>query len=159
MGIEGVGGWMPFEAPACWRSSTVEPSVAETAAIIIALRDPERLRRPGVVLSDGLVPKELTSRHYFNEGKLVPITSFQVDGDMGVGVVTGQGVTPMMMMQFSIDGGKNFGSEIFVPMGRIGDDLNRARITRLGSARDWVIRLAITDPVKRIITGVFINKP
>ena len=63
MGIVGVGG-CPFEAPACWRSSTAEPSAAETAAIITALRDPERLRRPGVVLSDGLVPKELTSRHY-----------------------------------------------------------------------------------------------
>lgn len=102
---------------------------------------------------------ELTSRHYSNEGKLIPITSFQVDGEMGVGLVSGQGSDPQMMMQFSIDGGKNFGSEIFVPMGKIGEDTNRARITQLGSARDWVIRLAITDPVKRVITGVFINQP
>lgn len=101
---------------------------------------------------------ELTSRHYYNEGKLIPITSFQVDGEMGVGLVSGQGSDPQIMMQFSIDGGKNFSSEIFVPMGKIGEDTNRARITRLGSARDWVIRLAITDPVKRVITGVFINQ-
>lgn len=101
---------------------------------------------------------ELTSRHLYNEGKLIPISSFQVDGEMGVGLVSGQGVDPVMMISFSVDGGRTFGSEVMVPMGSIGEYLNRARLTRLGSARDWVFRIAITDPVKRIITGVFINQ-
>lgn len=102
---------------------------------------------------------ELTSRHLYDEGKLQRITSFQVDGEMGVGLATGQGSDPQIMISISKDGGHSFGPEVFVPMGKVGEYLNRARIRTLGAARDWVFKLAITDPVKRVITGVYINQP
>lgn len=102
---------------------------------------------------------ELTSRHLYDEGKRIALTSFQVDGDMGVGLATGQGSDPQIMISFSADGGHTFGTETMIPMGKIGEYTNRARLRRIGSAKDWVVRLAITDPVKRVITGVFINQP
>lgn len=116
--------------------------------------------KPSVYDENGdTIRLELTSRHLFNEGKRVPITSFQVDGEMGVGLATGQGSDPQVMLQLSVDGGKTFGSEIWTSLGKVGNNLTRARWRRLGAARDWVFRLAITDPVKRIITGIFLNQP
>lgn len=106
-----------------------------------------------------IIRMELVSRHLYDEGKRLRISSFQIDGDMGVGLVSGQGSDPQIMLQISVDGGHTFGSEIFVPMGKIGEYMNRARINRLGSARDWVFKIIITDPVKRVITDVFINQP
>ncbi len=115
---------------------------------------------PNVYTENGdPIRMEITSRHIFNEGKRNPITSLQIDGDMGEGLVSGQGSDPQIMLSFSVDGGHTFGSEIFVPMGKIGDYMHRARVRRIGSSRDWVIRIAITDPVKRIITGIFLNQP
>lgn len=117
--------------------------------------------KPDVYTENGdTIRMELTSRHYFNEGKHARITSLQVDGDMGVGLVSGQGSDPQIMLQISRDGGHTFGEEIWTSIGKIGEYLNRARFVGcIGSARDFVFRLAITDPVKRIITGVFINQP
>lgn len=116
--------------------------------------------KPDVYTENGdTIRMELTSRHLYDEGKRTRITTFQVDGEMGVGLVSGQGSDPQMMLQISVDGGHTFGSEIWTSMGAIGDYMNRARWSRLGSSRDWVFRLAITDPVKRVITGVFINQP
>lgn len=115
--------------------------------------------KPDVYSENGdTIRMELTSRHLYDEGKLQRITSFQVDGEMGVGLVSGQGSDPQMMLQVSVDGGHTFGTEIWTTMGKIGEYMSRARWTRLGSARDFVFRLAITDPVKRVITGVFINQ-
>lgn len=105
---------------------------------------------------------EITSRHLYNEGKRQRISSFQVDGQMGTGLVSGQGSNPQLMLQVSVDGGITFGQEIWVSMGKIGETLNRARFGRPIfplSGRDIVFRLAITDPVKRVITGVFLNQP
>jgi len=116
--------------------------------------------KPDVYDENGdTIRMELVSRHLYNEGKRTRITSFQVDGDMGVGLVSGQGADPQIMLQISVDGGKTFGAEIWTSMGKIGETMNRARWTQLGSSRDWVFKLIITDPVKRVITGVFINQP
>jgi hypothetical protein len=38
-------------------------------------------------------------------------------------------------------------------MGQIGEYTQRVKWRSLGAARDWVLKLRITDPVKRVITG------
>lgn len=107
----------------------------------------------------GVLRMELVSRHLFNEGKLQRITSFQVDGEMGVGLVTGQGSDPQVMLTISKDGGHTFGTEMWSTLGKVGAYMTRARWRNLGAARDWVFKLVVTDPVKRVITGVYINQP
>jgi len=105
---------------------------------------------------------EITSRHLYDEGARQRISSFQVDGQMGVGLVSGQGVDPQIMLQISVDGGQTFGSEVWTSLGAIGETMTRARFGRPTfplSSRDLVFRLAITDPIKRVITGIFINQP
>lgn len=115
---------------------------------------------PNLYTENGdIIRMEITSRHLFNEGKRITLTALQIDGDMGEGLVSGQGSDPQLILSFSVDQGHSFGNEIFVPMGKIGNYMHRARLRRIGSSRDWVIKIVITDPVKRIITGVLINQP
>lgn len=71
--------------------------------------------------------------------------------EQGVGTVSGQGVDPQAMLQFSDDGGRIWSNERWRSLGRIGRYKARARWLRNGKARDRVYRFAISDPVRRTL--------
>jgi hypothetical protein len=99
------------------------------------------------------IPMEVWSKHIWKDDKYIGITQLQVDIESGVGLVSGQGVTPTCDLQVSKDGGASFNSVGFGSMGMIGDFTCRLKWNNLGAARDWVLKLRITDPVKRVLTG------
>ncbi len=76
-----------------------------------------------------------------------------VDMEVGVGNVSGSGVDPQVMLQWSDDGGRTWSNEYWTSAGKLGEYRTRAIWNRLGKARDRVWRVTVTDPVKRI----FIN--
>lgn len=78
---------------------------------------------------------------------------FWVDMETGVGLATGQGSDPMVMISWSDDGGHTFPNEVMVSAGPIGKYRARAVVRRAGKSRDRVWRVTITDPVKRILIG------
>jgi hypothetical protein len=80
-------------------------------------------------------------------------SSLQVDLQTGVGLTTGQGSDPQVMLEWSDDGGYSWSSEHWVSAGRIGERHARARWRRLGRSRDRVFRVTITDPVRRAFIG------
>ena len=67
--------------------------------------------------------------------------------EQGVGLVTGQGSDPMVMMRMSNDGGRNFGTELWRSAGRIGEYQTRAIWNRCGAARQRVFEVVVSDPV------------
>lgn len=77
----------------------------------------------------------------------------QIDMDVGVGVLAGQGSDPQAMLRWSDDGGRTWSGEVWAPIGRLGEYQTRARWRRLGSARSRVFELTIADPVKVSILG------
>ena len=60
---------------------------------------------------------------------------------------------PQVMLQWSKDGGRTFGNEVWRTLGKVGTYRTRATWRNLGIARDWVFRLRVTDPVRRVITN------
>jgi hypothetical protein len=100
-----------------------------------------------------LIGMEIWTKHIWNDDKYIGISDIQIDIESGVGLATGQGSLPVMDMQVSKDGGNTFASVGFSSMGPIGEYTQRVKWRSLGSARDWVLKLRITDPVKRVITG------
>jgi hypothetical protein len=76
-------------------------------------------------------------------------TSFQ----KGVGLSTGQGDDPTVMLQVSRDGGMTWGSELWKTLGKEGKYKTRAKWNRLGTSRNTVFKLKITDPVYRVLIG------
>jgi hypothetical protein len=81
----------------------------------------------------------------------------QVDFETGVGLITGQGAAPVVLLDWSDDGGHTWSSQRAASLGRIGQYRARVFWTRLGRARDRVYRVTISDPVKRVIIGAAVN--
>jgi len=79
--------------------------------------------------------------------------ALQIDMETGVGLVSGQGSNPQAMLQWSDDGGRSWGNEHWASIGRLGERLSRVRWRRLGSSRDRVFKVTVTDPVKVVIVG------
>lgn len=100
-----------------------------------------------------MIPMEVVSKHIWNDDKYISIPQLEVDMEVGVGLSVGQGVNPQIMLEVSKDGGETFFPWSWESFGAIGQFRTRVRWTRLGRARDWVLKLRITDPVKRVITG------
>lgn len=103
------------------------------------------------------------SQHQFDRNKLanVFINRLQVDMETGIGdegVVAQTGIDPKASLAWSNDGGRTYGSEYLASLGKVGKYMTRLIWRRLGYARDRVFRLTISDPVRRIITGVYVNE-
>jgi hypothetical protein len=96
---------------------------------------------------------EVWSKHIWSDDKYIGIQRVQIDTQAGVGVAVGQGVDPVMDLQVSKDGGNTFYSVGYASIGKVGEYTTRTTWNSLGGARDWVLKLVITDPVKRVITG------
>ena len=76
----------------------------------------------------------------------------EIDFQFGVGLngftnIDGDGTNPQVILQISNDGGQTWGNEVPAQLGKIGQFFTRARWQRLGSSRDRVFRVYVTDPV------------
>jgi hypothetical protein len=82
--------------------------------------------------------------------------SLQIDMQTGVGLNTGQGNNPQVMLRWSDDGGHTWSNEHWMSAGKIGAYGTRAIRRRLGMTlklRDRVYEISGTDPVKIAIVG------
>lgn len=82
--------------------------------------------------------------------------ALQLDCETGVGLNTGQGSDPQVMLRFSDDGGHTWSNEHWKSMGPIGQYGKRTIWRRLGATmkiRDRVYEVSGTDPVRIYIMG------
>jgi hypothetical protein len=78
-----------------------------------------------------------------------------VDMETGVGLASGQGSAPVVMLDWSDDDGRTFGSEVTASLdiGGVGRYRTRVTFNRLGRFSNRTYRLKISDPVKVAILG------
>lgn len=77
--------------------------------------------------------------------------------ETGVGLISGQGSNPELMLRVSIDGGKTWGYQETQLIGNQGDYLQEVFWTNLGYGRTFIFEITISDPVKFAIVGAYIN--
>lgn len=100
------------------------------------------------------IKRQVVTVHVRNGGSPMALDEIMLDMDTGVGLQTGQGSDPQIMMQVSKDGGRTFGYERWVSIGRVGQYFSpRVIWRRLGMAADFVMKFTMTDPVKFCITS------
>lgn len=94
----------------------------------------------------------LVSPPLHNDRKRIFVPVFEIDIETGVGLATGQGSDPQLMLDISRDGGRSYGNlQLWNSMGKIGAYQQRLRWLRLGQARSWTFRARCSDPVRRTI--------
>lgn len=82
--------------------------------------------------------------------------SLQLDCEAGVGLMTGQGSDPQVLLRWADDGGHTWSNYHSRSIGQIGETGNRVIWRRLGMTtklRDRVYEISGTDPVKIAIMG------
>lgn len=109
----------------------------------------------GVYTDDGeAIVREFVGRHQ-SVGDYITFGALWIEMESGVGLQSGIGAAPQLMMQISRDGGREWGSEIWRDIGAAGNYKTRAVFNRLGSVRDWLFKFRVTDPVKTVFIAAW----
>jgi len=101
------------------------------------------------------IQMRIRGKHISNNREYLSLDRVEVDFEAGVGLSNGDGSNPQAMLRYSKDQGHTWSSERWRGIGKIGEYKKRAFWTRFGVSWDFVLEIAITDPVKRCITGVW----
>ena len=100
------------------------------------------------------IVREITTRHVFSDFDNLTLSDLQLDAEVGVGLSSGQGSDPQIMLQVSKDGGHTFGAELWRTLGAQGKYRTPVTWKRLGTAEDWTFRFRVADPVKVVLLNV-----
>lgn len=98
-----------------------------------------------------------TSPAIAQENQFIPHDRVELVFEQGVGLTSGQGSAPQVMLQFSDDGGRTWSNEKWRNLGAIGEYKTRTVWNRMGHSRDRVYRYAISDPVRRTLINATLN--
>lgn len=96
---------------------------------------------------DEIMLRTRRTRVIHNKGFLMSFRRLILEPAAGVGLITGQGDDPMVMMKYSIDGGRTWSSELWRSLGEIGRPETQPVWNNLGAGRDWVFEFSVSDPV------------
>ena len=99
-----------------------------------------------------VIEREIITRHVEQDFNVMSVDEVYLDMETGVGLISGQGSTPQVMLQVSKDNGRTWQTERWASPGQIGQYLTRVVWRQFGSGRDFTFRIRMTDPVKFVIT-------
>lgn len=95
--------------------------------------------------------------HIANENRRIYYGCFEPHFEAGVGLPTGQGSDPQVMLRWSDDGGHTWSNERQVSAGLVGQYKRRAQFWRLGSGQDRVFELSVTDPIRWTLLDAYLQ--
>jgi len=82
-----------------------------------------------------------------SKGKRVQMSELKIIMETGVGLVSGQGDNPRIMVEYSDDGGRTWSAGSWPRTGRMGEFTLQVYFYDLGSFYDRMFRISTTDPV------------
>lgn len=100
------------------------------------------------------IRRAVVSAPIYPDGKRAIMNSIELEVETGVGLTTGQGSDPEVMMRWSADAGATWSNERRASIGAIGQRRLRAMWERGGAFRSRIYEFAISDPVKVSLHGV-----
>ena len=92
------------------------------------------------------------SPHFF-ASRPICVDSFRLDCAAGIGLTTGQGSNPQVMLRYTLDG-HTWSDELLESVGAIGEYRTQAQWNRLGQTEGFIgIEIAGSDPVDDVLIG------
>ncbi len=80
-------------------------------------------------------------------GERIQMSRLEIIMEAGVGLITGQGSIPKLMIDISYDGGRSWVSKGFVKVGQLGESTLRVELYCLDSFTDAIFRITTSDAV------------
>ena len=100
---------------------------------------------------------EWTYQPVYAEGTRAFHDRLEIVLETGIGLTTGQGSDPKIMLQYSDDGGEVWKSMPDKSLGKKGKRLTRPVWHNLGSSRQRVYRAAVSDPIEIVVTDTILE--
>jgi len=91
------------------------------------------------------------------ENKRLYYSRFELGLQRGLGLTSGQGSNPQVMMRISNDGGHTWGNERWASAGKLGDYNIRVEWNRCGMGRRRVFEIVMSDPIPWRITNAWVE--
>jgi len=98
-----------------------------------------------------IILRQLITKHVSQSFNVFCIDELYFDMETGVGLESGQGSSPQIMIACSKDNGRTYSTDRYMDLGTTGTYLDRVITRQWGSARDFVFRIQMTDPVKFVL--------
>ena len=91
------------------------------------------------------------------KGRALHLSRVEFVVETGIGLITGQGEDPKLIVDFSTDGGVSFADEQWVDLGRLGDRVLNVQADVNIVADEIIPRVRISDPVPLTISATLID--
>ncbi len=101
--------------------------------------------------------RERICPHIQDEKRVIEHSCFELDMEVGVGLTSGQGSDPQIMMQYSDDQGSTYSNELWRSIGKKGQYSTRVDWRQLGQSRDRVYKIQYSDPTFIQINEAYLN--
>lgn len=101
------------------------------------------------------IQRRITTNSINSENKLLKHRKIEIECEKGIGLNGGD--NPRIILEFSDDDGKTWSNYYYLTVGKIGEYKARAVRYRLGSSRNRVYRLTMSELVPWTITRAFIE--
>lgn len=105
----------------------------------------------------GIQRMEWTYQPVYSENRNAFHDRIEIVMETGVGLTTGQGSDPEIMLEYSDDGGITYDALPNRKIGKIGEYQHRPYWNGLGAARQRVYRAAISDPVRVTVSDTILD--
>jgi hypothetical protein len=112
---------------------------------------------PNVYTDNGVtIIRQIITRHVLSSFNRIRVSMLYLDMETGVGLQSGQGSNPQIMLEYSKDNGRTWSAQRWASSGLVGNYIARVIWRRFGCTRDATWRITMSDPVKFVITeGAF----
>lgn len=111
-----------------------------------------------ILTDNGSTILRLMNPPRFNfENKKISLRKVKLEWEKGIGLTSGQGSDPHIMMRYSKDGGYSWSSRLNRKLGEKGKYYYELSWDRLGQGRDYVLELSVSDPVPVELYGLYID--
>lgn len=139
--------------PMAWLARWIVPAFGQTYAGLdagkLCLLDMDTYTEAG-----SAIRRVAITPPFFNDGIRAQHSRIEIEMEVGVGISTGQGSDPEIMLRFSDDGGKSWSNERKKKIGQRGQRKKRVIFDRLGTFRQRAYEISISDPVKTAAYGL-----
>ena len=103
------------------------------------------------------IASERTFTHVSQENQRVRYRQLEIAMETGVGNQSDPGQDPQATLYISADGARTWSNGYQTSFGKVGNYKSRAVWRRLGYASDLTLKVRITDPVKRVLVGAYLQ--
>ena len=109
--------------------------------------DKDTYQNNGQVIQRQRITSSINGKLVNKPGKRLQMSRLEFIMEKGVGLMTGQGEDPKIMIDVSYDGGRSWKAKGFARIGRLGESTLKVELFSLDSFYDMMIRITTSDPV------------